>query len=141
MHKKSSIILSFVFFFVILPCYQIAAAEIKKYDNANLIIIDKLSQNREEVKIPVNSTHHFSEIILAVNSCFKLNKDIHDFVSSVTIDFSKNISGEVADRNLMIYAKNPHLGERPSYSLLDIILIDCDSNNDGLIMNKIQAIE
>tara|TARA_Y100000590_G_scaffold264185_1_gene296802 strand:- start:8914 stop:9333 length:420 start_codon:yes stop_codon:yes gene_type:complete len=139
MFQKSFIILSFLFI-IIFPA-QSNSDEIKKYDNANIIVLDKLSQNRELIRIPVNSTHHFSKIDLTVNSCFKLNEDIQDFIASVTIGSSNNAKDVIIDRNLIIYAKNVHLGGKSSYPFLNIILIDCDSNNDSLIINKIQTIK
>ncbi|MDG2186913.1 MAG: hypothetical protein P8K09_01420 [Hyphomicrobiales bacterium] len=108
---------------------------IKKYINAELLVFNKLTQERIILKIPTKSSRYYRNLNIHVNSCFKMMDDDQDFISNISLEFIYMDRIEKSE-NIALYTRKQFFNTETKDPSYEFKLLRCN-NKDDLIINDI----
>ncbi len=110
---------------------------LSKYQNSVLLIYDTINLKSERITIPVNSNVIYADLNLRVNSCYLLENNGYEFISSIEagIKISKTIE---VKKHLELHSHKQYHNTNLEEGYLKIKLIECN-NDDKIIINDIQG--
>ena len=113
----------------------VQAEQVTKYNNAVILISNTISLDRQIFTIPVSSEVPYQNLLIKVNSCFRLISSGQDLVGNLEI--ARNKSGKnTIYKNYILYNQRPNLNSAMENSYFEIRLLDCH-NRDEIILNKV----
>ena len=74
-----------IFFFILSSEIMAKELVLSKYQNSVLLIYDTINLKSERIIIPVNSNVIYADLNLRVNSCYLLENNGYDFISSIEV--------------------------------------------------------
>ena len=111
------------------------AEQVTKYNNAVILISNTISLDRQIFTIPVSLEVPYQNLLIKVNSCFRLISSGQDLVGNLEI--ARNKSGKnTIYKNYILYNQRPNLNSEMENSYFEIRLLDCH-NRDEIILNKV----
>ena len=110
---------------------------LSKYQNSVLLIYDTINLKSERITIPVNSNVIYADLNLRVNSCYLLENNGYEFISSIEagIKISETIK---VKKHLELHSHKQYHNTNLEEGYLKIKLIECN-NDDKIIINDIQG--
>ena len=110
---------------------------LNKYQNSVLLIYDTINLKSERITIPVNSNVIYADLNLRVNSCYLLENNGYEFISSIEagIKISKTIE---LKKHLELHSHKQYHNTNLEEGYWKIKLIECN-NDDKIIINDIQG--
>ena len=110
---------------------------LSKYQNSVLLIYDTINLKSERITIPVNSNVIYADLNLRVNSCYLLENNGYEFISSIEagIKISKTIK---LKKHLELHSHKQYHNTNLEEGYWKIKLIECN-NDDKIIINDIQG--
>ena len=113
----------------------VQAEQVTKYNNAVILISNTISLDRQILTIPVSTEVPYQNLLIKVNSCFRLISSGQDLVGNLEI--ARNKSGKnTIYKNYILYNQRPNLNSEMENSYFEIRLLDCH-NRDEIILNKV----
>ena len=110
---------------------------LSKYQNSVLLIYDTINLKSERITIPVNSNVIYADLNLRVNSCYLLENNGYEFIS--TIEAGIKISNTIeVKKHLELHSHKQYNNTNLEEGYLKIKLIECN-NDDKIIINDIQG--
>ncbi len=110
------------------------AEQITKYNNAVVLVSDTINLDRKTITIPVKSEAPYGNLVIHINSCFRLVDSAHELVSNLSIR-SNLPNKEKIYKNFLLYNQKPYLNTEMENSYYEIRLLDCH-NIDRIILNQ-----
>jgi hypothetical protein len=126
-----------IFFFILSSEIMAKELVLSKYQNSVLLIYDTINLKSERITIPVNSNVIYADLNLRVNSCYLLENNGYEFISSIEagIKISKTIE---VKKHLELHSHKQYHNTNLEEGYLKIKLIECN-NDDKIIINDIQG--
>jgi hypothetical protein len=110
---------------------------LSKYQNSVLLIYDTINLKSERITIPVNSNAIYADLNLRVNSCYLLENNGYEFISSIEAGIKVSNTIEVK-KHLELHSHKQYHNTSIEEGYLKIKLIECN-NDDKIIINDIQG--
>ena len=110
---------------------------LSKYQNSVLLIYDTINLKSEKITVPVNTNVIYADLNLHVNSCYLLENNGYEFISTIKagIKISKTIE---LKKHLELHSHKQYHNTNVEEGYLRIKLIECN-NDDKIIINDIQG--
>ncbi len=126
-----------IFFFTLSSEIMAKGLVLSKYQNSVLLIYDTINLKSERITIPVNSNVIYADLNLRVNSCYLLENNGYEFISSIEagIKISETIK---VKKHLELHSHKQYHNTNLEEGYLKIKLIECN-NDDKIIINDIQG--
>lgn len=126
-----------IFFFTLSSEIMAKGLVLSKYQNSVLLIYDTINLKSERITIPVNSNVIYEDLNLYVNSCYLLENNGYEFIS--TIEAGIKISNTIeVKKHLELHSHKQYHNTNLEEGYLKIKLIECN-NDDKIIINDIQG--
>jgi len=130
-------LLLLIFFFTLSSEIMAKELVLSKYQNSVLLIYDTINLKSERITIPVNSNVIYADLNLRVNSCYLLENNGYEFIS--TIEAGIKISNTIeVKKHLELHSHKQYNNTNLEEGYLKIKLIECN-NDDKIIINDIQG--
>jgi len=130
-------LLLLIFFFTLSSEIMAKELVLSKYQNSVLLIYDTINLKSERITIPVNSNVIYADLYLRVNSCYLLENNGYEFIS--TIEAGIKISNTIeVKKHLELHSHKQYNNTNLEEGYLKIKLIECN-NDDKIIINDIQG--
>ena len=110
---------------------------LSKYQNSVLLIYDTINLKSERITIPVNSNVIYADLNLRVNSCYLLENNGYEFISSIEAGIKTSNTIE-EKKQLELHSHKQYHNTNLEQGYLKIKLIECN-NDDKIIINDIQG--
>ena len=120
--------------FCLVSVSEIFAEDVTKYKNAVILISNTITLDRETLTIPINSETLYQDLIIKVNSCFKLIA-AHELISNLDVQINIPYEKRIY-KNFLLHSQKPNLNSVMENSYFEVRLLDCH-NKEEIILNEI----
>ena len=127
----------FIFFFTLSSEIMAKGLVLSKYQNSVLLIYDTINLKSERITIPVNSNVIYADLNLRVNSCYLLENNGYEFISSIEAGIKTSNANE-EKKQLELHSHKQYHNTNLEQGYLKIKLIECN-NDEKIIINDIQG--